>query len=1448
MFDKIIAFSIRNKVAIGIMTLVLILVGVYSAYNLPVDAQPDITNNQVQIITQAPSLGAQEVEQFITAPIELSMANIAGIIEKRSISRSGISVITIVFKDNIDIYWARQQVNAQLKEAENSIPAGLGEPALAPITTGLGEIYQYVIHTKKGYENKYTPTDLRTIQDWIVRTQLAGTVGLAEVSGWGGYVKQYEIALDNDKLNSLGITIPQVYEALQKNNENTGGSYIEQQRNAYFIRGLGQVQNLDDIRRIVVSNTKGSPILIRDIATVQFGSATRYGAVTRNGEGEVVAGVALMLKGENFSEVIENVKERMVQIQKSLPEGVVIEPFIDRTELVGRAIGTVQRNLLEGALIVIFVLVLLLGNLRAGLVVASVIPLAMLFAFSMMRLFGVSGNLMSLGAIDFGLIVDGAVIIVESVVHHITTGSYKQKGVEKLTTAQMDVEVRDSASKLMKSAAFGQIIILIVYLPLLSLVGIEGKMFRPMAETVALTYVPMASALFLSKKTTHKRNISDRIIEFLQRIYQRALIAILKIKIITVTIVFILFGIAIWAFSRMGGEFIPTLDEGDLTVEISMMQGTSLTEVVKTFGKAEKLLKEQFPEIKQAVTRIGSSEIPTDPMPMEKGDMMLAMKPKGEWKTAANKEEMIEKMEEALSAIPGINVEISQPMQMRFNELMTGIRQDVAIKIYGDDLDILAVQAEKLAKLITPVKGVSEPYIEKVSGLPQIQVAYNRDKMAQYGLNISDINMILKTAFAGSVTGVVFEGEKRFDMVVRLNRDLRENISGVENLLVPLPSGNKVPLSQVADISFKDAPAQVSREDGKRRIYVGFNVQGRDVETTVKEIQGKLNNALKLPSGYYLTYGGQFQNLQAAKSRLMVAVPAALLFILVLLYVTFRSVKESLLIFTAVPLASMGGVAALLLRGMPFSISAGVGFIALFGVAVLNGIVLIGYFNQLKEEGITNIYDRVLEGTKTRLRPVLMTASVASLGFLPMALSSSAGAEVQRPLATVVIGGLITATFLTLFVLPCLYLLFNRKEAEKIKLPKALVTILMILGLGLFQRNSVQAQTTMPLTLDSAISKALRNNLQIRSAGLSVEQARALQRSGTDIPKTEVMVTQDPTSGGNMDNAIGITQTIAWPGVYKNQRKLLNQQTLLAERTGHLTRAEITRQVRSAWYAYLLNRETLRILDYQDSIYKGFVKKAEVRFKTGETSNLELISAKNKYQEIVALKIGAMADLRSNELVLKQLLNTSDPLVITESKLPILLTTRNDTINTAINPQVNVELQNIEVANARIALEKSKGLPDLTLGYNQQLVISGFNPANINRDYSPGTRIAGIQVGVALPIFNGANRARIRSERLSAQVAQTNYQQTRSQVKLQFEQEMQQYLKFRQSVDYYMAGGLKQADEQIRIAQVSFTLGEIGYIEYIQNMSAAVQVKLAYIEAVSRLNQSAIQIQFIKGE
>ncbi|GHS87290.1 hypothetical protein FACS1894201_08530 [Bacteroidia bacterium] len=1051
MFDKIIRFSIENKLVIGVLTLVLIVCGIVSAIRLPIDTQPDITNNQVQIITQIPTLGAQEVEQFITTPIELAMANIPNVIENRSLSRSGISVITIVFKDETDIYWARQQISQQLKEAESLIPAGLGEPSLAPISTGLGEIYHYVIRPAAGYEDRYTDTDLRTMQDWIVRRQLAGTEGIAEVSAWGGHVKQYEIALNNDKLAAMNVSITEIFEALENNNENTGGSYIEQGANYYFIRGIGLVKTLDDIGRIVIKTVNGMPVLIRDVAAVQFGSAMRYGAVTRNGEGEVVAGITLMLKGENFSKVIANVKERMVQIQKSLPEGVIIEPFIDRTELVGRTTGTIFTNLLEGGLIVIFVLVLLLGNLRAGLLVASVIPLSMLFAVSMMRLFGVSGNLMSLGAIDFGLIVDGAVIIVEAIVYRLYhCGLDPQSpatGVEyrvKHGMTAFDNEIYQATSKIRNSAAFGEIIILIVYLPILSLVGIEGKMFRPMAQTVAfailgafilsLTYVPMMSTLVLKKPNKSlspvRVSLSDTLMNFLKRKYEPILEFSLRWKKSIILAMVVLFVAALTMFNNLGGEFIPTLEEGDLTVEISMVQGTSLTQVIETFGMAEKILKDKIPEIKQAVTRIGSAEIPSDPMPIERGDMMLSMIPKKEWKTAKTREEMMEKMEEVLSIIPGINYEISQPMEMRFNELITGIRQDVAIKIYGEDLDILAAQAQKVATYVRNVEGVNEPFVEKVSGLPQIQVEYNRDQIARYGLTISEVNQVLRTAFAGSVAGVVFEGDRRFDMVVRLQKELRHDLASVENLYIPLSSGNRVPLSQVASVSYKTAPAQIGHEDGARRIYVGFNVRGRDIESTVHEIEQILNEKLRLPAGYYYTYGGEFQNLREAKERLAIAVPIALLLIFALLFFTFRSVTMSLLIFSAVPLSAIGGIVALWLRGMPFSISAGVGFIALFGVAVLNGIVLIGQFNQLKEEGVTDIYQRVKQGTQIRLRPVLMTALVASLGFLPMALSTSAGSEVQKPLASVVIGGLITATILTLIVLPALYVVFEKVKND----------------------------------------------------------------------------------------------------------------------------------------------------------------------------------------------------------------------------------------------------------------------------------------------------------------------------------------------------------------------------------------------------------------------------------
>ena len=1035
---------------IGVLSIALVVWGVWSLANLPFDSTPDITDNQVQVITQAPSLGAQEVEQYVTTPTEMALANIPRLQERRSISRSGLSVITLVFDDDADIYWARSQVSQVLSQVKENLPKNT-DIEMGPIATALGEIYHYTVRAKHGYEHKYSLTQLRTIQDWIVRKQLSGTPGVAEVSGWGGYVKQYEVAVNTDRLNANNLSVGEVYEAIEKNNANTGGSYIEQNSNQYYIRGIGTVKSLDDLANITVKTVNGTPVKVGDVAKVQMGHATRFGAVTRNGEGEVVAGIAIMLKGENFQEVIKKVKDRIAQIQKSLPEGVVIEPFIDRTNLVDRVEGTIARNLVEGGLIVIFVLAIFLGNWRAGLMVASVIPLSMLFAFGMMKTFGIDGNLMSLGAVDFGMIVDSAVIIVEAVVTHVNRGEFAHATIGAacregycLSQKEMDEEVHFSASRIRQSAAFGEIIIMIVYVPMMTLVGIEGKMFRPMALTVffailgafilSLTYVPMASSLFLSRKVHIYSTFSDRMIAKLQGLYRPVLAWVLVRNKDVVTAAVALFCVSAVGFKYLGGEFIPSLEEGDFAVEMSMAQGTSLSQMVESCTKAEKLLKAQYPEIKQVVSRIGSAEIPTDPMPVERADIMIALKPKAEWISAKTTPELMEKMEETLRLIPGLEAEISQPIQMRNNELLTGIKQDVAVKIFGDDLDVLTRQAEKVKRFIKNVRGVSGITVEQVSGLPQIQVRYNRERMAVYGVSVDEVGKVLETTFAGSVAGSVYEGDKKFDIVLRMDPSHR-NAEALGELSIPLPDGGKVPLSQVADIVYESAPAQVSHEDGARRIYVGFNVKGRDVQSTVDEIQQILDSKLSMPDGYYYKYGGEFENLQSATRRLLVVIPVALVVILLLLYATVRNFRESLFVFSAIPLAAIGGVWALWLRSMPFSISAGVGFIALFGVAVLNGIVLVGQMNQLQhehpvaagEDVAEAIHRRIVESCMVRLRPVLMTAMVASMGFLPMAISQGDGAEVQRPLATVVIGGLVTSTLLTLLVLPAVYKMFTKK-------------------------------------------------------------------------------------------------------------------------------------------------------------------------------------------------------------------------------------------------------------------------------------------------------------------------------------------------------------------------------------------------------------------------------------
>lgn len=1227
MLDRIIAFSIKNKLIVGFFTLLLVAWGSWSATKLPIDALPDITNNQVQVITLSPTLATQEVEQFITYPIEQTLANIPDLIEMRSISRFGLSLITVVFEEDVDIYFARQLISQKLKEAEEELPEGLGKPELGPVSTGLGEIYQYVLHPKPGFEDKYTSMELRTMQDWLVSRQLYGTPGVAEVNSFGGYLKQYEVAINPERLRDFNISIADVFEALENNNENTGGAYIDKNPNSYFIRGIGLITSLEDIRKIPIASTSSVPLHIGDVAEVGFGHATRYGAFTYNGEKEAVGGMVMMLKDANTSEVVRRVKEKVEEIQKTLPEDVIIEPFLDRTDLIKRAISTVETNLIEGALIVVFVLVIFLGNLRAGLIVASAIPLSMLFALGMMRLFGVSANLMSLGAIDFGLIVDGAVIIVEATMHHLGL----RKDPNKLTQAEMDEEVLLSASKIRKSAAFGEIIILIVYLPILTLVGIEGKMFKPMAQTVSFailgafilsfTYIPMMSALCLSKKVSTKVTLSDRLMAFLFRVYEPILKKMIRVKYLVVGLVVALFAFSGFMFTRIGGEFLPQLQEGDLAFHCILPQGTSLPQSIETSMQASRILK-SFPQVKSVVGKTGSAEIPTDPMPPEVSDLVVTLKPKAEWPEEISYEQLGDEMMDALSIIPGVFFEVSQPIQMRFNELMTGVRQDVAIKIFGENMDTLARIGPRVAEVIHSVKGATQPGVERVTGLPQLSIEYDRARLANYKLTVKEVNQIIRASFAGEKAGVVFEDERKFDLVVRLDSAHRSSIEDVQNLLIPTPSGKMIPIFQIAEVSLKDGPAQISREEGKRRIVVGFNVRDRDVESVVEEIQEKLDATNLLPQGYYYTIGGNFENLREASNRLMIAVPLALMLIFALLYFTFHSVGQALLIFTAIPLSAIGGIWALYIRDMPFSISAGVGFIALFGVAVLNGIVLMATFNQLEKDGVRSLIRRVIIGAEIRLRPVLMTASVASLGFLPMALSQGAGAEVQKPLATVVIGGLLSATVLTLIVIPCLYLIFFGKR--KIKPMKTLPLI----GLLLLFSFSVSAQeddvknnpVSNRISLEEAVQLALDKNQELTVQSIEKRQALLDVKTATDLPHTNFFVENEdfrPDDKGEL--LIGIEQELQWPGLYAANKRRLKEQVGVVDKKRELLEQQIKRSVRLSYYELWYLQDKATMLSQLDSIFKESYEAATLKYETGEVAALEMLAAEVSFREMTAL-------------------------------------------------------------------------------------------------------------------------------------------------------------------------------------------------------------------------------------
>ena len=1444
MLNKIIAFSIKNKLIIGLFILVLIGYGSYQLTQLPIDAVPDITDNQVQVITVTPSLGAPDVERLITFPIEQANSNIPGLKEIRSFSRFGLSLITIVFDDDVDIYWARQQVTERLKIAEDQIPKGIGTPELAPVTTGLGEIYQYVLKPKHGYEAKYNATELRTIQDWIVKRQLISVKGVADVSSFGGRVKQYEIAINPNNLKSYGITINDVFTALEKNNENTGGAYIEKASTVLYIRAEGLIGNIDDIKNIVVKNTaNGTPLLINDVAEVRIGNATRYGAITYNDEGEVAGAVVMMLKGENSSRVIKDVKEKITQIQKTLPEGVELEPFLDRTKMVNNAIGTVTKNLLEGALIVILILVLFLGNLRAGIIVSSVIPLSMLFAVIMMNMFGVSGNLMSLGALDFGLIVDGAVIIVEACMFQLHISRQ-----QKVSQLQMDDIVYSTSTRMRNATVFGELIILAVYLPIFTLEGIEGKMFKPMAQTVSfallgafilsLTYIPMMTALFLDKNISHKKNISDRMMEILERIHQKYLIKVLAIPKIVIGFVAALFAVSLFILSTLGGEFIPELPEGDFAVETRVLTGSNLTTSFEAIMKAAHILLAKFPEVEKIVGKTGSGEIPTDPMPMEASDMMIILKDKSEWTSAETWNELSEKMSESLKDVPGVTYSFQYPVAMRFNELMTGAKQDVVCKIFGENLDTLSKYSKLLGDVANKIDGAENIYVEPIDGLPQLIITYKRNQIAQYGLNIQDINKVVNTAFAGQSSGLVYEDEKRFELVVRLAGENRQELEDVQNLLIPTPQGTQIPLYQVADVSIQESVNQIQRDDAKRRIIVGFNVGNRDVQSIVNDLQTQIEKQIKFPSGYYVTYGGAFENLVAAKKRLSLAVPISLLLIFLLLYFAFNSVKHGLLIYSAIPLSAIGGILFLAFRGMPFSISAGIGFIALFGVAVLNGIVLISEYNRIRKDGETDLKQIVLQGTKHRLRPVLMTAFVASLGFLPMALSNGAGAEVQRPLATVVIGGLLIATLLTLFVLPVLYILFEKGFKGK---PTVKATIILFFVVFSFQ--NANAQTS--INLESAIDTALKNNLQVKNEKLNVEYQQKLKAAVVDIPQTNLTGEYGQINSIYKDTKFGISQSISFPTVYAKQKSLQNENYKNSVLNIAVKEAELKKQVSEIFYLLVYLQQKQKILLQNDSVYASFLEKANLRFAKGETNILEKTTAETQRGQIAIQLNQLKNDIEIFQLQFQLLLNTTTVFSPTAKNPKMIFSASLDTSAISKHPTLQVLQQQKEISLVKTQLEKSKLLPDLHIGYfNQSIQGTGAD----NLFYNTSTRFNSVQFGLGVPLFFGSQKAKINSSKTLELINENNYQIGLQTLNAEYQTAFKQYQTQWQTVKYFEETALQNANTITKTANQQFANGGINYLEWTMLINNAVSIQSNYTDAIKDLNQSIIQLNYLTSK
>ena len=1441
MLSYCINFSIKNKLIVFLFTAFIIGFGLYSLTKITIGAVPDVTNNQVQVITTSRNLSTQDMEQFITYPVELEMANLPGVKEIRSISKFGLSVVTIVFEDEMGTFLPRQLIAEKIKSASEKIPEGFGTPEMGPITTGLGEIYQYILDVAPKYKEQYDIEKLRTIQDWIVKRQLSGIPGVVEVNTWGGFLKQYEIALDTERLQAMQVSAQEVFSALEKNNSVSGGGYIEKVNQAYFIRGEGLISNLDDIRNSVVKNDGGLPIYIKDVAQVGFGHATRFGAITGNGEGEKVLGQVMMLKDANSKKVIEAVKKRVTEISKSLPEGVSINAFLDRSELIAKTTNTVAENLILGCLIVIFVVVLLLGNFRSGLIVASVIPLCLLFALSLMHLFDVDANLMSLGAIDFGIIIDGAVIIVEFIAFRIT-----QKGaeLENLTKTEQkafkDNITYAGATKMMNSAVFGQLIILIVFIPILSLSGVEGKMFKPMALTfsfaligamiLCFTYVPVMASLFLKPTKITEKNNASRIIKLLYSIYEPIIHWALQSKKLVLGLAAALLAVAILLYSTMGGEFIPTLDEGDFVIQPVLKTGTSLSATVAITTQIEKILLEQFPEVKQVVTRIGAAEVPTDPMSMEESDVIIVLKPKSEWTSAETKDELADQFKEALAVIPGMEVEFTQPIEMRFNELITGVRADIAIKVFGEDLDILAKKGSEISALIANVPGAADITVEKIAGLPEINIKFDRKKIARYGLNIQEVNDLISMGFSGKTLGSVFEGEKRFDLVTRLDKDKRQDIEHVKNLYVDLPNGGKVPLRELAEITYQKGAAKIVRDDTRRRIVVGVQVRNRDLQSVVDDIQQLLNENLSLPNGYSIQYGGQFENLQSAKSRLKIAVPISLVLIFILLFFAFQSIRDALMIFSAIPLAAVGGLLFLWIRDLPFSISAGIGFIALFGIAVLNGIVLIEHFKELQIKGYRSMEALIKQGTKDRLRAVVLTASAAALGFLPMAVSSQAGAEVQRPLATVVIGGLITATLLTLVVLPVLFAKFNSPELKERKRATSKNSGLGALIFLFFGTLAAQEQTK---TLEDLLPLALENNMGLQAEALRVEQSEALINSALGFENTEIFYGYDENNLA-LNNlplkTLGIQQDFKFPSLYLSERKANKAayQTVLSQY--QIAKKSIERKLTSLYYSFLIVREKQRIYEKLDSLYTDFSKIATRRYQLGETNYLEKITAISKQKQIHLNYQKAQKEVTIAYQNIEKVVQLEEPFTIAEAptlKVPIQFSIYNN------SPEMGYYQNKIALSLATLRLERQKRLPDLSINYFQ-----GSNP-ELNEV------LFGYQLGVKIPLLFGGKTARIKSAKLENSIASAEAEEYEIQILQEYNTLQLELKQHQKEIAYYENEGLALSEEIGKTANKSFKNGAIDFYQYLQSLESAYEIKLNYLSKLYEYNQTLISLNYL---